>query len=121
MKLSEIKQLAEGRVDPNVLMSIDNIVKAGKITSRTQYINLAKIIMMLRAGVFFKSANWFETQVPADLVSQVRDFPEDQLVQLAKEFQQKLFIKDQDFLNKCQAHQELNMLDWVRYVTAANS
>ena len=118
MKLTELKPLKEGRVDPNILMNIDEVVAKGKITSRTQYIIIAKIMMALKTGIFQSSPNWYEIETPSDVMSAVRAMPEAELVSLAGQFQKILLTKDQDLINKCSGQSSMGVVDWINFVNS---
>lgn len=122
MKLQELKTaiLKEGRVDPNILMNIDEMVAKNKVTTRTQYIIIAKVLLMLKQGIFQKNSNWYEVETPADVLAAVRAMPEAELLALAKQFQQFLYNKDQDFANKC-FQPTMSIADWLSHVNQANS
>lgn len=115
----ENTELFEGRVDPNILLNIDFLVRDGKVTSNTQYFILAKMCEMLKYGEYWKDSNWFAVETPADIIAEVKALPVDQLVELAKQFRHLLFVKDQDILNKLAGQPEMSMLDWIGYVTKA--
>ena len=116
--LSDSAQLMEGRVDPNIIMNIDAMVSAGKVTNRIQYIIIAKIMEMLKYGNFYHSSNFNEIETPKQLLDHVRAMPDQELVKLATSFRELLHVKDLDLLGKY-ANPTQPLADWIRYVTKA--
>ncbi len=105
MKLKEIfsntpSKIFEGQVDINTLMSIDNIIRDGKITNNLQNLQLARMIEMLKYNNFQKLSNWNEVETPAAIMQYVKNLSSEDVVCLAKKFKELLYIKDKDILNK---------------------
>jgi hypothetical protein len=120
MKLHEITflnniSLIEGHVDPNILMSIDNIIKNGKVTDNMQNVYMAKIIEALKYKNFQRISNWNEIETPAKIMQYVKKLPAHEAVELAKKFKEILYIKDEDILNKFY-DPTLEMAAWQRFI-----
>lgn len=119
MKLNEIistnQTLLEGHVDINTLMSIDNIIRDGKVTNLVQNVQLARMIEMLKYGNFQKLQNWNEVQTPAKIMEYVKNLPAQDAVELAKKFKELLYVKNLDLLNKFYDPQ-LELAMWQKFV-----
>ena len=109
------KQFNEGQVDINILMSIDNIIRDGKVTNNLQNVQLCRMIEMLKYGNFQKLQNWNEVQTPAKIMEYVKALPSHEAVDLAKKFKDLLYVKDKDLLNKFYDPQ-LELAMWQRFV-----
>ena len=129
MKLYELKRelflvLKEGRVDPNVLLSISNIIKNGKANDMFQYLMMYRIIEMLKYGDFCKNANFYMTpnnyeqvMIPTqvEIISLLKSLPAETMVQLATKFHNLLSSKNVDELSQ---YMNINqsVIDWINYV-----
>lgn len=125
MKLLELNPgplyalLSEGRVDPNVMLSIRNVIRDGKITDHFQTGMLARIVEMMKTGQFYKETNFWEWQrlpTPKEIIDTLRALPSDVLVPFVQKVYEALLVKDQDkfyqFVNPTQ-----ELLTWI-YVVA---
>lgn len=110
--------ITEGHVDINVLMSIDNIIKNGKVTDTMQRVYMARIIEMLKYHDFQKINNWNEVETPASIMEYVKALPDDEAVQLAEKFKEILYVKDLDTLNKFY-DPKLELAMWQKFILAA--
>ena len=117
ISLNQAPSLLEGHVDINVLMSIDNIIRDGKVTNSVQNIQIARMIEMLKYGNFQKISNWNEVETPASIMEYVKKLPADQAVSLAKRFKEILYVKDLDLLNKWYDPQ-LELAAWQKFICA---
>lgn len=115
ISLNETPSLFEGKVDINTLMSIDNIIRDGKVTNNLQNVQLARMIEMLKFGNFQKLQNWNEVETPASIMEYVKKLPSHDAVGLAKKFKELLYVKDLDLLNKFYDPQ-LEMAMWQKFV-----
>jgi len=115
ISLNEVPSLMEGKVDINTLMSIDNIIRDGKVTNLVQNVQLARMIEMLKYGNFQKLQNWNEVETPAKIMEFVKKLPAHEAVDLAKKFKDLLYVKDLDLLNKFYDPQ-LELAMWQRFV-----
>lgn len=124
MKLKEVliineakRTIVEGQVDINILMSVDNIIRDGRVTDNLQNVHLARMIEMLKYGNFQKLQDWYEVETPAKIMEYVKNLPAHDAVCLAKKFKELLYIKDRDLLNKFYDPQlELSM--WQKFITS---
>ena len=124
MKLGQVKKvtaaisLNEGRVDPNVLMSIRNIVRDGRMTDHFQVAMLTRIIEMMKSGQFYKEPNFWEVQrlpTPKETIDTLRALPDDVMRDFAQKVYEMLLEKDQDkFYQYVNPTQEL--LSWIYWV-----
>ena len=122
MKLTQLyhgKQLiAEGRVDPNVLLSLDNIIKSGKAVETMQFIVMARLVEFFKSGRFYKETNFYDPflSTSGELLKQLKGMkPEDQ-VELAKKLRAMCEIKDKDVLYSYVNPTQEAML-WIQLVT----
>lgn len=129
MKLHELNQvplhsmLSEGRVDVNVLMSIRNIIRDGKITDHFQTAMLARIVEMMKTGQFYKETNFWEWQrlpTPKEIIDTLRALPPEVLVPFIQKVYDTLLMKDQDkfyqFVNPTQ-----ELLTWIYAVSGVDA
>jgi len=122
MKLKEIKNtsiITEGRVDPNVLMSIQNIIKDGKISDTFQAVMMVRILEMLKYGNFYDQQNFWEVTMPTqkELLDEIRNLEPATQVKLAEKFLHMLIVKDEDLLYKY-VNQTQAVNDWIHNYTA---
>jgi hypothetical protein len=121
MKLNEIiptnqsPLITEGHVDPNTLMSLDNIIRDGKVTDTMQNLYLAKMIEMLKFNNFQRISNWNEIQTPSKIMTFVKNLPASEAVEMAKKFKELLYVKDLDLLNKFY-NPQLELAMWQKLV-----
>jgi hypothetical protein len=111
--------LAEGQVDPHVLMSIDNIIKNGKISETFQTIALARMLEYFKNGIFYKEQNFFDPFVSTSkaLLDTLRALDPEDAVALAKKMRELLEIKDKDLLNRF-VNPEQEAIAYIKFVTS---
>lgn len=109
------KSIIEGQVDINILMSVDNIIRDGKVTNSLQNVQLARMIEMLKYGNFQKLQDWYEVETPAKIMEYVKNLPAHDAVCLAKKFKELLYVKDRDLLNKFYDPQ-LELAMWQKFI-----
>lgn len=125
MKLNELKNptldaiLVEGRVDPNVLLSIQNIIKHGRISDTFQAVMMTRILEMLKYGDLYNQQNFWEVTMPTqkELLDTIRELDPADQVKLAEKFLNLLIVKDEDLLYKY-VNQTEAVNDWIRNFTA---
>ena len=135
MKLSEIRNLIistktinniiiEGRVDPNILLSIRNIVRDGKATDNFQYLMLYRIIEMLKYGQFYKESNFFKpsdsknkVSIPSqkEIIDLLRSLSPEEITLLATKFFNLLSLKNTNQIDQL-INIEQSASDWIAYV-----
>lgn len=120
MKLQHIikPSLAEGRVDPNVTLSLDNIIRQGKISDTFQVIVLARLMEFFKNGSFYKENNFYDpfTSTSKELLDTLRNLDPADAVALATKMKELLFIKDKDLLYSF-ANPNQEALAWIKYAT----
>jgi len=116
------QDLAEGRMDPNVVLSLQNVVKAGKITNTFEKICMARLLEFFKNGNFYRGGtnenNFFDPFVSTskDLLDTIAHLEAKDAVALASKLLEMCYIKDRDLLaSYCNATQENIM--WINWVT----
>lgn len=123
MKLTELKYdalLAEGRVDPNVLLSLDNLIATQGTKSNTfQLLVIARMAAALKLGYFYKESNPWESlhSVSKDLMDMLRALPPAELCALACKLREVLEVKDKDLLYTY-ANPTQETMSWIKWATA---
>lgn len=122
MKLTQLNTdkllIAEGRVDPNALLSLEQIIKGGKATETMQFIVLARLIEFFKSGRFYKETNFYDPflSTSGELLKQLRALKPDEQVELATKLRAMCDIKDKDFLyTYVNPNQEALM--WIQWAT----
>lgn len=120
MKLEHIapSKLAEGRVDPHILMSLDMAAKGQKPNTFT-FIVMARLLELLKMGQFYKEANFHEVTVstPKDVLDTLRAMDSAELTQLAGRLNGLLQMKNKDELYTY-ANPTQETLTWLKWVTS---
>jgi hypothetical protein len=123
MKLSQIapSKLAEGRVDPHILMSLQRLAMGGK-PETFSLIVIARLLELLKTGQFYKQANFHEVTVstPKDVLDALRAMPMAELQPLAVRLMSLLYMKNKDELYTY-ANPEQETLTWLKWVALATS
>jgi 2-phospho-L-lactate transferase/gluconeogenesis factor (CofD/UPF0052 family) len=122
MKLKQIKPtpiICEGRVDPNIMMSIQNVIKDGQITDTFQAVMMVRILEMLKYGDFYNQQNFWEVTMPTqkELLDHVRGLEPAMQVKLAEKFLNALIMKDEDLLFKY-VNTTQGLDEWIAEYTA---
>lgn len=121
MKLSDITKLtliSEGRVDPNIMLSLQRVIQHGKVTDGMQNIVLARMLEYFRMGMFYREPNFYEVTVstPKALLDTVRALEPKDAVALAAKILELLNMKDKDLLYSY-ANPTQEALAWVMWAT----
>jgi hypothetical protein len=119
MLLAELIQLTEGRLDPNVTMSLQKLVRDGKLTDTFQAISLARLLEFFKNGTFYKQSNFFDpfTSTSKELLDTLRNMAPEDVTALAAKLLELIDIKDKDSLSYLiNPEQETAM--WIKYVTS---
>lgn len=129
MRISEIAQskieqdLREGRMDPNVVLSLQNVVKAGKITNTFEKICMARLLEFFKNGNFYRGGtnenNFFDpfTSTSKELLDTIQHLEAKDAVALATKLLELCYVKDRDMLaSYCNATQE--NIAWIKFVTS---
>lgn len=123
MKLTDIKNhamLSEGRVDANVLLSIDNLIASqGTRVNTFQLLMIARITAALKLGYFYKETNPWESlhSVSKELMDTLRALPPQELLNLAIRLRSLLDIKDKDELYTY-ANPTQELTSWIKFVAS---
>ncbi len=122
MKLTDLKRhsLSEGRVDANVLLSLDNLIATNGTKSNTfQLLMLARIVASLKLGYFYKETNPWESlhSVSKDLMDTLRALPAEELLALTMRVRELLEIKDKDLLYTY-ANPTQEVTSWIKFVAS---
>jgi hypothetical protein len=101
MKIYEIINpsiMIEGMVEPNVMMSVQNIIKNGKATNTFEYIVVARLLQLLKNGDFYKESNPLEVNMSTskDVLDTLRALDPLDMVTVAKQLLDLLISKDKD-------------------------
>jgi hypothetical protein len=126
MKLTQLyngkRLIAEGRVDPNVLLSLQNIIKAGKAHETMQFIAMARLIEFFKTGQFYKESNFYDPflSTSGDLLKHLRDMKPDEQTKLAKKLLDMCEIKDKDLLAPYINPAQETMM-WIKLATASEA
>lgn len=124
MKLYDIVKpaLQEGRVDPNVTLSLANIVRFGKVGDTFQAIVLARLLEFFKNGSFYKENNFFDpfTSTSKELLDTIRNLQPSDAVALAQKMQELLAIKDKDLLYTY-ANPTQENIAWIKWATSRES
>lgn len=120
MKLTDLNSspLLEGRVDPNVLLSIDNLIATQGTKSNTfQLLMVARIVAGLKGGYFYKDTNYWESlySVSSEMMNMLRAMPPEELFSLAVSIRDVLEIKDKDTLYTY-ANPEQETLSYMKWL-----
>lgn len=120
MKLAHIarKPLAEGRVDPHILLSIQQAAQGWKPNTFT-FIVMARLLELLRLGQFYKEPNFFEVTVstPKPVLDHLKTLDQATLTQLAQRLMGLLDSKNQDELYTY-ANPTQEQMTWLKWVTS---
>lgn len=123
MKIFEIapsKLISEGRVDPNALMSVANVVNRGFANNTFEYIIIARFLQLLKEGRFYAESNpMFDpiiTTCPI-LLAQLKAMPPEQISAVAAKLLRLLDIKNRDELSKYQ-DPVANYDEWLKLVSS---
>jgi len=118
MKLEHIapSKLAEGRVDPHILLTIQHAAM-GRRPNTFTFIVMARLLELLRLGQFYKEANFHEVTVstPKDVLDALRVMDSPELIKLAGRLHSLLDLKNKDelytYANPTQ--EAITYLKWV--------
>ena len=122
MKLSYIYQgkrlISEGHVDPNVMLSLQNIIKGGQARETMQFIVLARLIEFFKNGYLYKTNNFYDPflSTSGEMMQQLRALKPDEQVELAKKLLALAEIKDKDLLYSYVNPTQETLL-WIQWAT----
>ena len=106
MKLYEIakqgKIVSEGQVEPNVMMSVQNVVNRGFANNVFEFLVITRLLQLIKIGDFYKTSNpIFDGNISTskEIMDHLKALPHDQLKGIATKLWNLLQIKDQDALS----------------------
>jgi hypothetical protein len=118
MKLHNIatSKLAEGRVDPHIMLSLEYAALGQKPNTFT-FIVMARLLELLKLGQFYKEANFHEVTVstPKDVLDALRTMDPAELTKLAARLNGLLVMKNKDELYTY-ANPTQETLTWLKWV-----
>jgi hypothetical protein len=105
MKIHEIAQARlineGGVVEPNVMMSVANIIRRGRADNHFEYMVVARLLQFLKMGEFYKNSNpLFDSNVSTskEVIDMLRALPPAEMTALAIRLYDLLQTKDRDAL-----------------------
>lgn len=121
MKIYEIAKqrpiINEGVVEPNVMLSVRNIIQRGRADNTFEYIVVARLLQMLKHGEFYKTSNpIFEPNLTTSkaVLDHLRSLPPAEMVAIATKLWGMLQVKDQDMLYNY-ANPEQEYMEWLKW------
>lgn len=122
MKLTNLYQgkrlINEGHVDPNVMLSLHQIIKAGRAHETMQFIVLARMVEFFKSGRLYKETNFYDPfmSTSGELLKQLKAMKPEEHVALAQKLLDLLEIKDRDLLSPY-INPEQEALLWIQAAT----
>ena len=123
MKIHEIAKqrplISEGQVEPNLMLSVRNIIQRGRADNTFEYIVVARLLQLLKHGDFYKTSNpIFEPNLTTskEVLDHLRALPPAEMVAIATKLWGLLQVKDQDSLNSY-ANQAQEYIEWLKWFT----
>lgn len=115
MKLNELKPiLNEGLVPIEILMMLNNVIKAGKITDNAQTVLMANLVQMLRYKTPDKVRYIREHPAQRDVYDTIKDLEPIYQVNLADWLYQQMSMAE--LYDQPICCRNMNTLDWVKYI-----
>lgn len=116
MKLHEIK-INEGRVEPNLMLSIRNIMLKGKVDNHFEFMIITRVLQMLKNGTFWNTSNVMDSNLSTSkvLIDYLRALPQIDILFIVTKIWDLLQLKDQDL---SYYNPEQDSLDWIKLFTA---
>jgi hypothetical protein len=124
MKLHEIKNnpiITEGGfVEPNLLMSIKNIINRGRADNTFEYMVVARLLQLIKNGEFYKNSNpVFDSNMSTskEVMDHLRALPPADMVAIAQKLWGALQVKDKDLLYAL-ANPTQEYMTWIKLYQA---
>jgi hypothetical protein len=90
------QQLNEGYVGPELLMILDEVIRAGKFTNPVQQIICARLVESLQYnGDFTTIADYSKRSTPKSVIDTIRELTNEEAFTLAATFKNLLEFRDQ--------------------------
>jgi len=115
--------LTEGRVDPNVMLSLQNVIRVGKVTNTFERICMARLMEFFKNGNFYRGGtnenNFFDPfmSTSKQLLDTIQKLEAKEQVALATKLLELCTIKDRDLL-ACYCNADQEHLAWIKYATS---
>lgn len=109
-----------GFVEPNLMMSIQNVVKRGYADNNFEFMVLARLLQLLKLGEFYKNSNpLFDGNISTskEILDQLRSLPHNEISAIATKLLSLLHIKDEDLLYSY-ANPTQEYLEWIHLLTS---
>ena len=123
MKIFEIKPvniIKEGAVEPNLMLSIRNIINRGKADNTFEFVCVARVLQLLKAGTLFASSNpLFDANLSTskELMDLLRALPPGEMVAIATKLWSILQTLNRDQIDSY-ANAGWGYAQWIKYYTA---
>lgn len=124
MKLHEIAKerplIKEGMVEPNLMMSVENIIKRGHADNTFEYICVARLLQLIKNGNFYKNSNpLFDGNLSTskELLDHLKAMPAKEMKSLAEKLWGALQLKDKDALAYL-ANPTQEQIAWLKLFTS---
>lgn len=128
MRLNEINTKIEGEVDllegvipAHLTMTLEQVVRAGKITNNVQTFTMANLMSLFREGTTYKWArdiNPYAMNATSDMINLVRSLPNEEVVGLASWLLEALQLpasyESNPFAQMC--NPQLSPAEWMKWV-----
>lgn len=123
MKICEISRpaISQGNfVEPNLMMSVQNIVNRGRADNHFEFLIVARLLQLLKMGEFYKNSNplfdgAFSTS--KELLDHLRALPPAEMTAIATNLLGLLQVKDLDLLHSF-ANPAQEYLEWLKLFTS---
>jgi len=127
MRLNEIKEvvsgeinLLEGVIPVHLTMTLEQVVRAGKITNNVQTFTIANLLSLMQGGGPYKwprEINSYPMNAGADMIEMVKGLPSEDVTKLATWLLEKLDALGQYEANPfaMMANPRLSPVEWVRW------
>ena len=128
MRLNEINQqfdgevnLLEGVIPVHLTMTLEQVVRAGKITNNVQTFIIADLLSLFREGTTYRwprEINSWPMNAPADMINMVRGMTNEESVELAtwllEALKQPANYESNPFAQMC--NPQLSPAEWMKWV-----
>ena len=128
MRLNEINNKLEGEVDllegvipVHLTMTLEQVVRAGKITNNVQTFTMANLMSLFREGTTYRwsrDINPYPSNATSDMINLVRGLPNEEVVSLASWLLEALQVpasyESNPFAQMC--NPQLSPVEWMKWV-----
>lgn len=125
MKLNEIKTVNEGTIDLNegvipvhLIMTLEQVISAGKVTNSVQHFVMAGLLGMFKDGSMTRwprDLNSYPMATSSDVLESVKGLPDADKVRLATWLFNALQAPAA-FESNSYSNPQMTTVDWMRYV-----